>query len=85
MTQVADMFVSKLENFDKSNFLSKALEGHLFPDTYFFFTTANENDVLESMTENFNKKNRDSFAGDNKSRKKLQAGPNEILLPWLQL
>ncbi len=56
VTQVADMFVSKLENFDKSNFLSKALEGHLFPDTYFFFTTANENDVLESMTENFNKK-----------------------------
>lgn len=54
--QIADVFVSKLDNFDKSKFLLKAEEGKLFPDTYFFFTTANEDDVLKSMNSNFNKK-----------------------------
>jgi UPF0755 protein len=56
--QIADIFASKLENFNKNKFISgaKGLEGRLFPDTYFFFTTANEKDVLQSMSENFNKK-----------------------------
>ncbi|MDO8660071.1 MAG: endolytic transglycosylase MltG [Candidatus Parcubacteria bacterium] len=54
--QIADLFVSKLDNFDKSQFLLKAEEGYLFPDTYFFFTTANEDDVLKSFNDNFNKK-----------------------------
>ncbi len=41
--QIADLFVSKLENFNKNKFLDKAknFQGRLFPDTYFFFTTAN--------------------------------------------
>ncbi len=57
-TQIADTFASKFINFDRNKFLSKAaeLEGYLFPDTYFFFITANEQDVLESMGKNFNKK-----------------------------
>lgn len=54
--QIADLFISKLDYFDKSKFLLKAEEGHLFPDTYFFFTTANEDDVLKSLNDNFNKK-----------------------------
>lgn len=56
--QIANTFVSKLDNFDKNNFLviAKDMEGYLFPDTYFFFTTANEKDVLSSMSDNFKKK-----------------------------
>src|SRR3989344_524908 len=57
-TQIADIFVSKLSNFDKNEFLLKTqgLEGRLFPDTYFFFTTASEKEVLESIRKNFEKK-----------------------------
>jgi len=56
--QITDTFASKLPNFDKSKFLKKAkeLEGSLFPDTYFFFSTDNEESVLLSINENFNKK-----------------------------
>lgn len=56
--QIADTFSSKLANFDKDRFLSEAKikEGYLFPDTYFFFTTANERDVLKYMSDNFEKK-----------------------------
>lgn len=56
--QIADTFVPKLLNFDKSKFLleTQELEGKLFPDTYFFFITADEGDVIRSMSENFEKK-----------------------------
>jgi UPF0755 protein len=58
VTEIADAFVSKLSNFDKNKFLleSKTLEGRLFPDTYFFLTTDTEEEVIKSMSENFNKK-----------------------------
>lgn len=58
ISQISDIFASRLINFDRNKFLFKAkgLEGYLFPDTYFFLTTANEADVLDSMSENFNKK-----------------------------
>ena len=46
----------KLPNFDKNKFLLEAREGYLFPDTYFFFVTANQEDVIKSMTDNFNRK-----------------------------
>ncbi|HBB49367.1 TPA: hypothetical protein DEQ22_01730 [Candidatus Nomurabacteria bacterium] len=56
--QIGDTFASKLTNFNKARFLLKAesKEGYLFPDTYFFLTDADEDDVLRSMTDNFNKK-----------------------------
>ncbi|MFA6076526.1 MAG: endolytic transglycosylase MltG [Candidatus Paceibacterota bacterium] len=58
VSEMAQIFTTKLSNFDSEKFLQSAkdLEGYLFPDTYFFFTTANEQDVLKSMSENFNKK-----------------------------
>ncbi|MFA6257524.1 MAG: endolytic transglycosylase MltG [Candidatus Paceibacterota bacterium] len=58
INQIADVAVSKLENFNKTEFMIKAkdLEGYLFPDTYFFFTNANETDVIKSMSNNFEKK-----------------------------
>ena len=56
--KIANTFASKLSNFNKDKFIleAKGLEGYLFPDTYFFFATADETDVLEFMNKNFNKK-----------------------------
>jgi UPF0755 protein len=56
--QIAETFSSKLKNFNKEEFLYEAInkEGYLFPDTYFFFTTDNEQDVLKYMSENFIKR-----------------------------
>jgi len=56
--QIAGTFSSKLPDFDKNNFLleAKNQEGYLFPDTYFFFNTSNEQDVLRYMSNNFKEK-----------------------------
>lgn len=56
--QIAETFSLKLKNFNKEEFLYEAInkEGYLFPDTYFFFTTDNEQDVLKYMSENFIKR-----------------------------
>ena len=56
VSEIADTASSKLKNFDKIKFLLKAKEGYLFPDTYFFFSSDNEDDVLKYMSENFERK-----------------------------
>lgn len=58
LNQIGDAFAQELTNFNKVKFLfqAKNLEGYLFPDTYFFLTTDNEKDVIESMSKNFEKK-----------------------------
>lgn len=58
INQIADAFIPKLANFNKNKFLQKAenLEGYLFPDTYFFSTDDSEQDVLNSMNNNFERK-----------------------------
>jgi UPF0755 protein len=56
--QIADAFVLRLTNFNKDKFISRAtiMEGYLFPDTYFFLSTDNETNVINSMSKNFEKK-----------------------------
>lgn len=56
--QIADTFASKLVNFNKDNFIKNAetKEGYLFPDTYFFFNIDTEQEVLDLMVKNFEKK-----------------------------
>jgi UPF0755 protein len=56
--QIAEAYSLKLKNFNKDNFLleAKNKEGYLFPDTYFFLTTDNDEDVIKYMSDNFNKK-----------------------------
>ena len=58
VSDIAIAMSEKLPNFNQENFLKLASpqEGYLFPDTYFFFKTDNEQDVLNLMSENFKKK-----------------------------
>lgn len=56
ISDIARTFTSKLPNFNSDNFFKKAKEGYLFPDTYFFLTTDNEEGVLKSINNNFEKK-----------------------------
>jgi len=48
----------KLPAFNYERFIekTKSKEGMLFPDTYFFYPSANEDDVIKAMTDNFEKK-----------------------------
>lgn len=56
--QIADTFSKKLQYFDTTLFLDTISdrEGYLFPDTYFFFPTANTGDVIKVMSDNFENK-----------------------------
>ena len=56
--EIAETFILKLSRFDKNKFLldAKNKEGYLFPDTYFFNTIDDEEDVFKSMGNNFEKK-----------------------------
>jgi len=58
LSEVGNAFAFKLSNFNKNNFLAQAIykEGYLFPDTYFFFSTDTEKQVIKAMSENFEKK-----------------------------
>ncbi|MEI6280415.1 MAG: endolytic transglycosylase MltG [bacterium] len=58
LNQIADTFSSKLVGFDKTQFLvkAKAMEGYLFPDTYFFLNNSDEMDVIKYMNDNYKKK-----------------------------
>ena len=51
-------FTSAIPVFDGKKFLSlaKSQEGYLFPDTYYFFTIAKPEDVIDTMRINFNTK-----------------------------
>jgi UPF0755 protein len=54
----ADLLDEKLPRFDKTQFLRVAVEkeGYLFPDTYIFFETADEQDVLLELETTFQEK-----------------------------
>lgn len=56
--EIADLFSTKLRNFDENRFLedAKLQQGYLFPDTYFFFTSDDDQKVLDYMTSNFEKR-----------------------------
>lgn len=53
--QIGELFDEYLPRFDKQKFLflARGKEGYLFPDTYFFFRSAREEEVFNSLTSNF--------------------------------
>ena len=55
---MATLFAQKLPQFSPINFIKEAttFEGQLFPDTYFFFPSATEANVLQMMQDNFSNK-----------------------------
>lgn len=58
ISEMAEVLSKALPNFDTKSFLAETREseGFLFPDTYFFFSTATSGDVLPALKENFDKK-----------------------------
>jgi len=54
--EMAEIFEKSLPNFNKNNFLKKAKEGFLFPDTYFFRVDDNEDVVFKTLGETFENK-----------------------------
>lgn len=55
VAQMARMFGTQLERFNKERFLTEAgpHEGYLFPDTYFFLPNATDETVMKTMRSNF--------------------------------
>ena len=53
--EMALFFSGHLQRFNSAHFLSEArpIEGHLFPDTYFFLPNANEDLVMRTLKQNF--------------------------------
>ncbi len=56
LKEIADTYQTKLKSFNRDTFLSQAKEGYLFPDTYYFFNSDTELNVIDSMSKNFEKK-----------------------------
>lgn len=56
--EIGDYLTQKLPNFNSENFLTLTAlkEGFLFPDTYFFFPTATESEIVKAMEENYEDK-----------------------------
>ncbi|RJQ30177.1 endolytic transglycosylase MltG [Candidatus Parcubacteria bacterium] len=54
---ISELFAD-FKNFDKEEFLAiaKDSEGYLFPDTYLFLPSANADQVIKTMRDNFSKK-----------------------------
>ena len=55
--EIAELFIA-FENFDKKEFLEKTkdLEGYLFPDTYLFLPSAETDQIIGTMEDNFKNK-----------------------------
>lgn len=57
--RMAKIYSGRLERFDADAFLAQtkpAMEGYLFPDTYFFLPNATEDLVIRTMRQNFDDK-----------------------------
>ncbi len=54
--EIASLFDNRFVMFDEKKFISSALEGYMFPDTYFIKISATTDDVLEMFRKNFEKK-----------------------------
>lgn len=53
--QMANLLSKQFLQFDSEHFIKNAPEGYLFPDTYLFLPNIKSQDVILTMTQNFNK------------------------------
>lgn len=51
--QVSERLAKYIKNFDKKDFLEKAEEGYLFPDTYFFYSFSTNEEILKEFSDKF--------------------------------
>jgi UPF0755 protein len=56
--EIALILKNNFDNFDEVSFLEKTKdkEGYLFPDTYFFYPTESQEEIIEEMSLNFDKR-----------------------------
>ncbi len=59
--QIADRLANYIYKFDKKDFLAKAKEGYLFPDTYYFFAFSTNEEILQEFETKFNKTMLENF------------------------
>jgi UPF0755 protein len=52
--QIAERLQKYIYKFDKNDFLRKAREGYLYPDTYFFFKYSTNDEIIKIFSEKFN-------------------------------
>jgi UPF0755 protein len=55
-SQIIEVASSKLTNFNAADFKAEAMEGYLFPDTYFLFPADGATQLLKAMNDNFERK-----------------------------
>jgi len=56
--EIGEILEKEMIGFEINSFLEKTKdkEGYLFPDTYFFYPTESQEEIIDEMTVNFNKK-----------------------------
>jgi UPF0755 protein len=59
--QIADRLAKYIVKFNRKDFLEKANEGYLFPDTYYFFAFSSNDEILKEFTNKFNQKMLENF------------------------
>lgn len=71
--EMANILSGKIQNFNKNLFLEKTvhLQGYLFPDTYFLLPNSTPDDVVKSLSLNFNKKINSLKESIDKSKRSL--------------
>jgi len=53
--QIADRLAKFINKFNRKDFLEKAEEGYLFPDTYYFYAFSTNDEILAEFEKKFNK------------------------------
>ena len=58
VAQMSELLSANILDFDEAQFftLTQNKEGYLFPDTYYFFPTATEDQIVKILYDNYNKK-----------------------------
>lgn len=51
--QVSDRLANYIVNFNKNDFLEKAEEGYIYPDTYYFFKFSSNEEILKEFTDKY--------------------------------